>query len=84
MELTVYNSQKGRLETISVDFTADNTTWFDPSERPDDIWMITDFNGDLLITGNGRDYPTRIYDASRILVKHDPIKAKELLRQARR
>ncbi len=48
MEQTVYNPQKERLETISIDFTADNTTWFDPCEHPDDIRMITDFDGDLL------------------------------------
>ena len=28
METTVYNPQKGRLETIDVEFTKDNTTWF--------------------------------------------------------
>lgn len=28
MQLTVYNPQKGRLETIDAEFTKDNTTWF--------------------------------------------------------
>ena len=29
MEETVYNPQKGRLETIQVEYTEENTTWFD-------------------------------------------------------
>lgn len=82
MELTVYNPQKGRLETISVELTADNTTWFDDCEKTDDIAMITDWNGDLLITGPGRNYPLRIYDASRSLVNYDQLQAKVLQRQA--
>jgi len=28
MEITVYNPQKGRLETIEIEFTDENTTWF--------------------------------------------------------
>ena len=81
MDLTVYNPQKGRLETISVELTADNTTWFDYCEKAGNIAMITDWNGDLLITGHGRDYPIRIYDASRSLVSHDQRQAKALQRQ---
>jgi hypothetical protein len=29
MEMTVYNPQKGRLETIDTVLTEENTTWFD-------------------------------------------------------
>ena len=29
MEQTVYNPQKGRLETIDINFTDENTTWFE-------------------------------------------------------
>jgi hypothetical protein len=29
MEMTVYNPQKGRLETIDTNLTDENTTWFD-------------------------------------------------------
>lgn len=82
MDLTVYNPQKGRLETISVELTADNTTWFDDCENTDDIAMITDWDGDLLITGHGRDYPIRLYDTSRSLVNYDQLQTKELKRQA--
>jgi len=31
MRLTAYNPQKGRLETIDVEFTDMNTTWFEDS-----------------------------------------------------
>ena len=81
MDLTVYNPQKGRLETISVELTADNTTWFDDCEKPGDIVMSTDWNGDLLITDHGRDYPLRSYDASRSLVNYDQGQAMALQRQ---
>ena len=82
MDLTVYNSQKGRLETISVEITNDNTTWFDDAGRVDDIAMITDWDGGLLISGHGRDYPVRIYDASRAKIGYDQHQAKALRRNA--
>ncbi len=84
MELTVYNPQKGRLETIVVEFTDNNTTWFDNCEEPGDISMITDFNGDLVISEFGWDYPVRVYSAARALVRFDQKQAKELQCQALR
>ncbi len=84
MELTVYNPQKGRLETLSVELTTENTTKFTFSEKPGDIAMITDWSGDLLIIGHGRDYPIRIYGSSRSQINHDRIQAKELLRRTMR
>lgn len=81
MDMTVYNPQKGRLETISVELTTDNTTWFDDSEKTDDIAMITDWDGDLLITSHSWNYPLRINDASRSLVNDDQLLAKALQRQ---
>jgi len=48
MEITVCNPQKGRLETIAVEFTKDNTTRFDNCWNPRDIYMMADFEGDLL------------------------------------
>jgi hypothetical protein len=48
MDRTVYSPQKGRLETISVELTADDTTWFDDYEKTSDIAMLTDWDGDLL------------------------------------
>lgn len=46
MEITVYNPQKGRLETLEVDLTAENTTWFNNVHA---VSTITDFDGGLLI-----------------------------------
>ena len=45
MEKTVYNPQKGRLETINIDFTDENTTWFDECEDSHGIFSITDLQG---------------------------------------
>jgi hypothetical protein len=28
-EITIYNTEKSRLETINLEFTDKNTTWFD-------------------------------------------------------
>jgi hypothetical protein len=65
MEQTVYNPQKGRLETIKIDFTDENTTWFDDHEKTEEIYMITDFEGGLIIDGDNYDYPIFVYDISR-------------------
>ena len=43
MEMSVYNPQKGRLETIDVVLTDENTTWFDNCKQSQDVYMITDF-----------------------------------------
>jgi hypothetical protein len=77
MEMTVYNPQKGRVETIDTVFTDENTTWFD--HCPDgDIYMITDFEGDLLIREFGYTYPVRIYDMCRAHIGFDQKKAQKL------
>jgi hypothetical protein len=78
MELTVYNPQKGRLETIDTVLTEENTTWFDHCEQAHEIYTITDFEGDLLIREFGYDYPVRIYDTSRADIEFDQRKAEEL------
>ena len=49
MEETVYNPQNGRLETIQIEYTEENTTWFDNYESGDDIYMITDYNGGIVV-----------------------------------
>lgn len=71
MELTVYNQQKGWLETISAEFTAENTTKLNLGERYDDVAMITEWQGDLLLSGAGRNYPVRMYNTSRIQIDYD-------------
>lgn len=81
METTVYNPQKGRLETINVEFTNDNTTWFSRCRNANDISRITDYEGDILISECNYNYPIRIYDTSRADIGHDQKKARELRRQ---
>ncbi len=75
MEKVVYNPQKGRLETIHVEFTDKNTTWFDDCEKYDDVYMVTDLKGGLLICEFGYTYPILIYDVSRKDVEYNRYKA---------
>ena len=37
MQITIANPQKGRLETIEMEFTDRNTTWFDDGENDDEF-----------------------------------------------
>jgi len=78
MEMTVYNPQKGRLETIDAEFTDENTTYFDNCLDSEDVYMITDFTGGILISKFGYTYPFWIYDVSRDEIGHDQRKAKKL------
>ena len=81
METTVYNPQKGRLETVEVEFTTGNTTWFRQCGNAGDISMITDLDGDMLISEVGFSYPLRVPDTSRADIGHDKKKAKLLRSQ---
>jgi hypothetical protein len=81
MEETVYNPQKGRLETIQVEYTKENTTWFDDCMENEDIYMITDFNGGMLIKECDYTYPLWVYDVSRAEINYDQHKAKEIRAQ---
>jgi hypothetical protein len=80
MEITVYNPQKGRLETIAVEFTNDNTTWFESYRNFRDIARITDFEGGLLITEFGYTYPVWIHETTRADVSYSQKRARQLLR----
>lgn len=80
METTVYNPQKGRLETIYVEFTKDNTTWFNNCRSPRNVYMITDFEGGLLIREFDYTHPVWIYDISRASIDYSQKRAKGLLR----
>jgi len=80
MEMIVYNPQKGRLETIDVNITKSNTTWFDDCVQDDEIYSITDIKGGLVIHKLGYDYPIWIYDVTRADLGHDKQRAKELQR----
>ncbi len=77
MEITVYNPHKGRLETIAVE-SYNNTTWFDNCEDAHDIYMITDFEGGLLISEFGYSYLLHIYDVSRADIGNNRRKALEM------
>ena len=82
MDVIVYNPQKGRLETIKDHFTEDTTTWFDGEGRHESVSMITDLDGNLLITRDGRDYPVIIYAATRKSINYSRKKAGKLFKQA--
>ena len=79
-EITIYNTLKGRLETIHFDFTSENTTWFDDIEDYD-IYRIADGVGGLLIQETGYTYPVLIGDVSRSDIGNNQQKALELLNQ---
>jgi len=81
MKITVCNPQKGRLETIDIEFNENNTTWFNESRTAHDIRMITDFGGGILIGGLDYAYPIWIYDVSRGDIGYDQTKAKQLRRR---
>ena len=84
MEHTVANPQKGRLETINVDFTDENTTWFENCRKSGDIEKITDYgDGELLIKEYGWNYPIRIYDTSRAAIEYKQKRAEKLLKQVK-
>lgn len=80
MQITVYNPQKGRLETIDAEFTKGNTTWFDNCRNTHDVSMITDIDGDILIGEFAYSYPFMIYGVSRSDIDFDQRKAKQLRR----
>ena len=78
MEITVYNPQKGRLETLEVDLTTENTTWFNNVHA---VSAITDFDGGLLIKAIDNTYPVWLYDISRADIDYSQKKAEELMQQ---
>ena len=81
MQQTVYNPKKGRLETIDIDFTDENTTWFDEREDRHGIFSITDLQGGMLIKEADYTYSLYIYDMSRADIGHDHGKARVLYTQ---
>jgi len=80
MQQTVYNPQKGRLETITIEFTDENTTWFDECEDSHGIFSITDLLAGILIKKADYTYPHYVYDVFRADIDHDHGKAKVLYR----
>ena len=82
MEITIYNPQKGQLETRDITFNEANTTWFDNCLKPDDVYMITDTDSGLLIRENNFNYPVLLYDITRVEIGNDQQKAKILKEEA--
>ena len=81
MERTVYNPQKGRLETIDAEITDENTTWFENCGQESDIYTITDFEGCLLIKEFGYGCPTLVYDVTRASIGYKQKRAKRVLKE---
>jgi hypothetical protein len=78
IEQTVYNPQKGSLETIDIKFTDKNTTWFDEPKKNDGVYMMPDLEGCLVIADCDYSYPILLYDISRSDINYDKQKAWEL------
>ena len=78
MKQIVYNPQKGRLETIDINFTDKNTTWFDDIENNTGVSLIADFKDGLLIAEHNYSNPVLIYDVSRSDINHNRQKAEKL------
>ena len=78
MEQTAFNHQNGRLETINIEFTDENTTWLDEHEKIEQVYMVTDFEKGLVIAGCNYDYPIFVYDISRSDINDDMKKALDL------
>ena len=75
MEVTIYNFSKQRLETIDLQISEQNSTWFDDDAYDDDIEKITDFEGGLLISPRGYEYPLWIDGSSRAAIDFSSRKA---------
>ena len=78
MKMTICNIAKSRLETIDIDITVDNTTWFEDSSENKGIRMLTDFEGCLLVSEYNYDYPVLIYNITRKDIDCNIHKALEL------
>jgi arsenate reductase-like glutaredoxin family protein len=81
METVIYNTLKSRLETIRIEFTEHNTTWFEQSEEADEtnsIMAITDYQGCMLISQNKYHRPMLV-DSTRAEIGYNREKAKEIM-----
>lgn len=79
MKIDIYNTAKQRLETIDIEITEENSTWFDDCVDSDSVMRITDFEEGLLIKQCNYDYPIWLYDISRDEIGHNRQRAQELL-----
>jgi hypothetical protein len=81
MEQTAYNPKKGRTETINIEFTDENTTWFDDCEDSHGIFSITDLQAGILIREADYIYALYVYDIARADIGHDHRRERALRRQ---
>jgi hypothetical protein len=65
---------------ISMEYTAENTTWFNTAKHAHSVARITDYKGGLVIGKCGYDYPVWIYDVSRADIGFNRKKAEQLVR----
>jgi hypothetical protein len=79
MQMTIYNTAKQRLETINIELTGGNSTWFDNSIDMDSVSIITDFEDGLLIKQCNYNYPMWFNDVSRVDIGHSRQEAQNLL-----
>ena len=80
MEILAWNSDKQRMTTMDVEFTKENTTWFDRCTKESDIHKITDVDGGILISKAGYGYPVWIGGKSRADIEGSRRIARELVR----
>ncbi len=77
--MIIYNTSKHRLETIDIEITEENSTWFDDNINADSVAIITDFENGLLIKQCNFDYPMLFNGISRVDINHSCQKAQKLL-----
>lgn len=81
MQMIIYNTAKQRLQTVNIEITEKNSTWFDDRSDADLIYRITDYEEGLLIKEDNYNYPVWIDGVSRADINHDPRRAEELMRE---
>ncbi len=79
MEILAWNSDKQRMTTLDVEFTEENTTWFDRCTKGSDIHKITDLDGGILISNAGYEYPVWIGGKSRANIEYSRKITRELV-----
>ncbi len=80
MQMTIFNTAKHRLETINIEITDENTTWFNHSINSNAVSIITDFQDGLLIKQCNYDCPMWVNDVSRADINYNRQRAQKLLK----
>ncbi len=83
MEELIWNPYKGKLETIHIEYTEDNTTWLDDCSTPENIYRITDTENGLLVKENNFSYPVLFYDIARSDIGNEQLKASNVVMEMR-